>query len=356
MKIRCALIAGLLLCRSAHAQVYPDKSNLLVYREGDRETPVKTADDWAKRRAHILANMELVMGPMPTIAKVPLDVKIVEEVKLEKFTRKKLTYAAGPGNRVPAYLFIPHRRLEKTPAILCLHPTSPALGKGIPAGFGDKADRHYAVHLAERGYITLAPDYVHSGGEYHFDPYENGFVSATMLGIWNHRIAVDQLQSLPEVDGENLGVVGHSLGGHNSMFAAAFEPRLKAIVSSCGFCSFPTYMKGNIAGWSHKGYMPRLTDVYKLDLAKVPFDFPEVVAALAPRAFLASAPIYDHNFDMEGVKDCLKVARPVFELLNAKDKLGGYYPRAGHDFPEGARNLAYAWFDIHLKTGSSDRK
>ena len=121
------------------------------------------------------------------------------------------------------------------------------------------------------------------------------------------------------------------------MFVAAFEPRLKAIVSNCGFCSFPTYMKGNIAGWSHKGYMPRLTDVYKLDLAKV------------PRDFRASAPIRDHNFDMQGVKDCLLAARPVFELLNAKDKLAGVYPDTAHDFPDDARAAAYAWFDAHLK-------
>ena len=57
------------------------------------------------------------------------------------------------------------------------------------------------MHLAERGYVVLAPDYVHSGG-YKFDPYDNGFVSATMLGIWNHRVGLDLLQSLPEVDGD----------------------------------------------------------------------------------------------------------------------------------------------------------
>lgn len=332
---------------SAEPPFYQDKKNLLVYRDGDREVPIKTPADWQKRRDHILANMVQVMGPMPT-KKVPLDVRYTEEVKLEKFTRKKLTFAAGPGNRVPAYLLIPHNLKGKTPAVLCLHPTSPKLGKGVPAGFGEKPDRHYAVHLAELGYITLAPDYVHSG-EYHFDPYENGFVSATMLGIWNHRVAVDFLQSLPDVDGDNLGVIGHSLGGHNSMFVAVFEPRLKAVVSNCGFCSFPTYMKGNLKGWSHKGYMPRIIDIFEAKPEKMPFDFTEITAALAPRAFLASAPVKDHNFDVDGVKECITAARPVYRLLGAEEKLSAVYPDAGHDFPDDARRAAYGWFDRWLK-------
>jgi predicted dienelactone hydrolase len=234
------------------------------------------------------------------------------------------------------------------PAVLCPHPTSRPLGKGVPAGLGDKPETAYAVHLAERGYVTLAPDYVNSGDN-HFDPYKAGYLSATMKGIWNHMRCVDLLQSLPEVDPERIGTIGHSLGGHNSMFVAAFDTRITCIVSNCGFCSFPTYYKGNLAGWSHDGYMPRIRTVYQLKPEKMPFDFPEVVAALAPRAFLAIAPIKDSNFDVEGVKDCIKAARPVYELLGAADRLSALYPDAGHTFPLEARQAAYAWFDRWLK-------
>jgi hypothetical protein len=47
-------------------------------------------------------------------------------------------------------------------------------------------------------------------------------------------------------------------GGHNAIVTALFESRIKAIVSSCGFNAFPYYNQRDIAGWSHKGYMPRL--------------------------------------------------------------------------------------------------
>jgi hypothetical protein len=108
-------------------------------------------------------------------------------------------------------------------------------------------------------------------------------------------------------------------------------------------------MKGNLTGWSHNGYMPKIKSVYDTKPEKMPFDFPEVVAALAPRAFLASAPTMDSNFDLQGVKDCVKAAQPVYELLKASDKLRGSYPEGDHSFPDEARKVAYEFLDKTLK-------
>ena len=44
-----------------------------------------------------------------------------------------------------------------------------------------------------------------------------------MKGIFNHMRCVDLLQSREEVDPARIGVIGHSLGGHNSMFVAAYQ-------------------------------------------------------------------------------------------------------------------------------------
>ena len=111
---------------------------------------------------------------------------------------------------------------------------------------------------------------------------------------------MDLLQSLPEVDGERIGAIGHSLGGHNAMFTAAFDERIKAVVSSCGFCSFAKYYGGNLTGWTSDRYMPRIATVYGKDPKKVPFDFTDVLIAIAPRAVLAVAPVKDDNFAVEG--------------------------------------------------------
>ncbi len=329
---------------------YPDKSNLLELRDDDgKPHPVKTSADWAKRRQHILAHIQAVMGPLPDAkTKVPLDVKVTDETKTEKFVRKRLTFAVAKGERVRAFLLLPVNLKGKAPAVLCLHSTNGKLGAEVPAGLGGSPDLHYAAHLAERGYVTLAPDYP-SFGEYDFDFAKSDFASGSMKAIWNNMRAVDLLSELPEVDASRIGCIGHSLGGHNTMFTGVYDTRLKAMVSNCGFTSFPKYYNGNLKGWTSARYMPRIASVYELKPEKVPFDFPEVVAALAPRAFLASSPLHDSNFEVSGVKDCIAAARPVYELLGAKDQLDANYPDCKHEFPQAVREVAYRWLDRWLE-------
>jgi len=328
---------------------YPDKARLLVYRDrAGKEHPVRTAADWAMRRAHILANMQLVMGPLPAAShKVPLDVRYTETVRTARYVRKKLTFGVEEGERVPAYLLVPVEHKGRLPAVLCLHQTV-AIGKAEPAGLGTSENLRYAVHLAERGYVTLAPDYP-SFGEYRYDFAKSRYQSGSMKAVWNNMRAVDLLQALPEVDPRRIGCIGHSLGGHNTMFTAVFDARIKVLVSSCGFTSFPKYYGGNLKGWTSARYMPRIAGVYGSRPEKVPFDFAEVVAAFAPRAFLASAAVHDDNFEVSGVKDCVAAAKPVYELLGAGDRLAANYPDCKHDFPAPARKVAYAWLDRWLK-------
>src|SRR5262249_13621556 len=124
---------------------YPDKTKLLVYCDNTgKDHPIKNAADWARRRAHILANMQEVMGPLPDASrKVPLDVKYDEEVKTDRFVRRKLSFATEKDDRVPAYLLLPNERKGKLPAVLCLHQTI-KIGKGEPAGLGGSPNLHYA--------------------------------------------------------------------------------------------------------------------------------------------------------------------------------------------------------------------
>ena len=88
---------------------YEDKMNLLQYTDDEgRAHEVRTPEDWAIRRAHILANMQLVMGGMPgDDHRVPLDVEVTDEYNGPRFTRRLITFAVEPDDRVPAYLFIP---------------------------------------------------------------------------------------------------------------------------------------------------------------------------------------------------------------------------------------------------------
>jgi len=331
---------------------YQDKSNLLVYADANGALqPVNAIADWEKRRAHVLANMQLVMGAFPDASKkVPLDVQVLEEEQFPKYVRKKITFAVENWDRVPAYLLVPRDLQDKVPGVLCVHPTY-EFGKDIVVGISGKPNRNYAEELAERGYVTLAPDYPGYGDckETGKTLYDHGYVSATMKGIWNHMRGIDLLQSLPEVDPQRIGSIGHSLGGHNALFVGLFDARVKVMVSSCGFNTFYKYYNGDLTGWSHNGYMPRIASLYGKNPAKMPFDFTELLGVLAPRAVFVNAPLRDANFEVSGVRDCIRAAEPVFALYGAEDNLVAIYPDAEHDFPPDAREQAYAFMDQALK-------
>jgi hypothetical protein len=333
---------------------YADHFDLRYYIDaGGHRQPIRSVDDWLIRKRHVQFHLQAVMGPLPgPRERVPLEVMTVEEVKLSRITRRKLTYQSDATGRVPAYLFIPeHSPGTKLPAVLCLQQTTRA-GKAEPAGLAGDPSLHYAVHLAQRGYVTLAPDYP-SFGEHSFEfGPQSGYASGSMKAVWDNIRAVDLLESLPMVDRERLGCIGHSLGGHNTIFTAVFEPRLKVLVSNCGFS---TFRKDDVPSWTGPRYMPRIASVYHNDAAKLPFDFPELIACLAPRPFLASAAESDSDFDLSGVRDCVRSARPIYDRFGAGNVLEESYYSGPHAFPENARDRAYTFLDRYLQNPRTQR-
>jgi dienelactone hydrolase len=338
------------------APVYPDHANLQIYLDDRGQSqPITSAADWAIRRRHILAGMQQAMGVLPDRANLPpLDIRTTDEVQENGARRQTISFDAGDGNRITAYLFLPDALLAKTaaarrlPALLALHQTA-TVGKGDTAGLGASTSRAYATELAARGYIVLAPDYPSFGDSQGYDFQSDRYQSGTMKGIFNHMRSVDLLTARDDVDAQRIGAIGHSLGGHNAMFVGVFDPRLKVIVSSCGWTPFHDYYGGKIAGWTSDRYMPRLRDEYGLDADRVPFDFYEVVAALAPRAFFSNSPLHDNNFDVTGVKKGITAAAAVYNLLDAPDQLQARYPDCGHDFPTDIRREAYTFIDKVLE-------
>lgn len=331
---------------------YENHTELLKVMEPNGSVrDISTIADWEVRRSHIISNFEKVAGRFPGgERRVPLDLKRDQTVNEGKYTRHHITYGVEPGDRATAWLLIPNdiKPGQKRIGVVAIHQTT-KMGKDEPANVGGLKNLHYGQELVERGHVVICPDY-HRFGERMVDPYKTGWESATMKGIWDHMRAVDVLQSQPEVDGTKIAAIGHSLGGHNSLFLALYDQRVKAVVSSCGYNSFPYYYKGNIKGWSHDGYMPRLNSEFQLDLNKVPFDWPELVAAVAPRAVFTNAPTHDANFEIEGVKVCEKAAQPVYKLYGATDKLEFVYPAAEHDFPKPEREKAYRFIESHLNS------
>ncbi len=303
-------------------------------------------------------SLKAVMGPLPCLDNLPpMDIQYKDSVQTTDYTRYTIRFTVAENEELPAYLYLPAGiSQEKYPAMLVLHSTG-VLGKGIVDGQSSLENRAIAKELAERGYVVIAPDYPGFGDLKDYDFENDRYESGTMKGIFNHIRCVDLLQSLKQVDPERIGVIGHSLGGHNAIFVAAFDCRLKVIVSSCGWTQFEYYNTGassgknggKLAPWAQDKYMPLFRTKYQLDQDKIPFNFDQIIAFLAPRVFITNSPLHDRNFNVNGAKEGIRKASVTYDALGVKDNLKVFYPDSGHDFPLSVRTKIYGLIDHFLK-------
>lgn len=361
MKIRALVfyVGTIVSAWSAEPTKLPHDNLLLRHSGSGAVEAVRTKEEWLERRAEIVRAMESIMGPFAganSPKREPLEIRVEEEIDRGTYVVRRISYLSEPGSRIPAYLCIPKAALAEGargfPAVLCPHPTD-ALGAKTVVGLSTKPNRANASELAARGFVTIAPPYPHLGG-FAPDLPGLGYVSGTMKAIWDNTRALDLLETLPYVQHGKYGVIGHSLGGHNAIYTAVFDPRIVAVVSSSGFDSFLDYYGGNPAvwaagkGWCQERYMPRLA-AYAGRLGEIPFDFYEVIGALAPRPLFVNAPLRDANFQWKSVDRVMEAAGKVYALYGATDRVTVEHPDSEHDFPPAQREMAYGMLERVLK-------
>jgi dienelactone hydrolase len=314
---------------------------------------------WAADDTVLRGRLETIMGPFPSAQRRgPLEVRVESVENLGAFERRRITYQSEAGSRVPAYLLIPQAALapgvnRSFPAVLGLHQTHPA-GSKVVVGLGQSPDDEYGVELARRGFVVLAPPYPWLA-EYEPDLAGLGYASGTMKAIWDNSRGLDLLASLPYVaTNRGFGCIGHSLGGHNGLFTAAFDSRISVVVTSCGFDSFRDYYDGNPAvwqpekGWCQTRYMPRLLE-YRGRLDQLPFDFPDVLTLISPRPVFISAPKGDSNFRWQSVDRVVEKARTQAEAAGRTPRLTVVHPDSPHRFPPEQREQAYRELEAVLR-------
>ncbi|HUG53447.1 MAG TPA: acetylxylan esterase [Vicinamibacteria bacterium] len=295
-----------------------------------------------------------LLGDTPA-APPALSPETLDRVDLGDVVREKVTYAVEAGERVPAWVFVPKDAASRRPAVLCHHQHGGQfeVGKDGPAGLGSTPDQHYALELARRGYVTIAPDALVFGerqdpagklkgaGYERFEALHRLTEGKTLQGkyVWDARRALDYLETRPEVDPSRLGMIGHSLGGQETLFTTALDTRIKAAVSSCGFGSLRTLARDRILH-NFALFVPGLAGHG---------DYGAVLALVAPRPFLVAARTDDPIFPREGIEETVAAARSAYEAAGAADRLGTFYEPGPHAFSPVLREAAYAWLDRWLK-------
>lgn len=334
--------------------------NLLELQTPAGVEDITTADAWQRRRRQIEETWSTLLGQGPQCPPPPLEPLVHSEHDGGSYVRYRISYAVDEGERVPAYLLVPKTLKTPAAAVYCPHQTT-TIGKDEPAGLGGSAELHYAHDLALRGYIALAPDHLAAGercapGLAHYDTaaFYGRYPHWSAVGktIWDGRRALDYLCSLPEVDPGRIGMIGHSLGGHSTIFVAGADERVRCAVSSCGLTTFADDRRR--LEWARDHwyiYVPRLRPLF-LAGQPAPVDFHELVALIAPRPFLNLTALNDECFaSTDAVTQLTILVNRVYRLLGREGCFSSYFHGNRHSFPSEARALAYAWIDRWLANG-----
>jgi hypothetical protein len=215
-----------------------------------------------------------------------------------------------------------------------------------PAGLEGPEDKHIGLHLARRGYVAFCPRCFLWEGDGRralsaaVDAFRRRRPGVTGMAKMLHdaRRAVDLLASQPDVDRGRIGAIGHSLGAKEALYLAAFDPRVRATVSSEGGIGL-TY-----SNWDAPWYLG--------DAIRRPgfgLDHGQVLALAAPRAFLL---IGGDSADGDASWPYIAAVRPVWSLTGAPDAVGLFNHHQGHAFPRIAQERSYEWLDWFLPIAS----
>ena len=338
---------------------------------------ITTSQAWQRRREEIKHLLSVFLGEPPK-SKPPLAAKVTEEVPRDGYNLQKVVFQTEPGEFVPSYLLVPKNVRAKTPVILCPHQTT-QVGKKEPAGLAGNPQLQTALHLVKRGFVTFTYDAIcfgerHDAASGHYGdaiPFYRKHPQWSLLGkmVWDMSRAVDYLQTLDFVDPSRIGSAGHSHGGITTLFAMAFDDRIKVGVSNCGFDTFR--IDGNVWRWSHAtALIPRLgfyvgspqinMDFYRAvpdsAVIQTPFDMHELLALIAPRPLFLSTSDEDFVFPNGGWSARRALARlePVYSLLGGAGNIEGRFFSGGHNFPEEVSSRAYEWLDRWLKPARAE--
>lgn len=313
-------------------KTFPTNS-LFDVLSGPAGTRIVSADQWAPKRQDVRRHIGWGLGEAPPFAETGPGTYGAEAPHVATLLGRGTTPAGlqkralNFGNYVAGDLYFPtnaDRAGGKLPVVIWLHPLSTA--QGYVPGYRRGDAPHLA--LTRLGCAVLAFDQLGHGSRIEeVRDFYLRYPHWSLLGkmVEDTLAAVEAMQRVDFVDPRRVWLLGYGLGGAVALHAAALDDRVAGVVSVAGFTPMRTDTldrgTGGLARWS--GWLPlqpRL-GVFIGEETRVPYDYHEVLAMMAPRPALIFAPKIDTQATLSEVRGCVAEAGKVYELLWAKDNL-----------------------------------
>lgn len=294
-----------------------------------------------------LSSWQKIIGE-PTLSKALENAKLVEVYDRNDVTVELYSQVDQQGRNQRIMMAIPKNLDKPAPAVVI-----PFYFPEGMLGFNPKTNesieryRHLdmMMHLVNRGYITISADAFYLTYTDSEDPKkeENPWLMAanliysenpswTGVGrlISDTKLLVDLLVSDSRVDGERIGIAGHSLGGKMAFYTGCFDDRIKVIVASdFGF-------KWEQTNWNDPWYYGDKVETLK----SLGMEHSQLLE-IAQKPFCLIAGQYDDDSSLEAIRKAK--GYETDEKLLFINHASGHYPT------EDAINKGYDFIDKYLK-------
>ena len=326
---------------------FGDYKSPLKFYDG---SPVKTPDDWPKRRKEILQYWNDALGAWPPLIEKP-KIEYLEKETKDGYTQNHVRIEVAPGGTTDdAYLLVPDGD-GPFPAVLVVYYEAK-----IGVGLGKEEKRDFARQLAKRGFVALS---LGGAPASYFPDKEKAQLQPLSFHAYQAANCHTILANLPQVDPKRIGVVGHSYGGKWAMFASCLYDKFACAVWSDPGIVFDE-KRPNVNYWEpwYLGYEPGRerkpgipddknprTGPYK-KLIEEGHDLTELHALMAPRPFLASG----GSEDTPERWKALNHAVAVNQFLGYEDRVA-MTNREGHAPTDESNEQMWRFFERFLKPG-----
>lgn len=180
---------------------------------------------------------------------------------------------------------------EKRPVVVCQHGLE---GRPQDIVTGDHPAYHdFASKLAERGFITFAPQNLYIGHDrFRTLQRKSYLLKKTLFSVIvpQHQQIVNWLSTLPFVDAKRIGFYGLSYGGKSAMRIPPLVPEYCLSICSA---DFNDWVWKNASTKSNYSYVwTNEYEIFEFDLGSK-FNYAEMAALIAPRPFMVERGHFD---------------------------------------------------------------
>jgi cephalosporin-C deacetylase-like acetyl esterase len=246
---------------------------------------------------------------------------------VQQIAKRKVTFPSSSGfGTIEADIFTANSVAAdaKLPAVIWLHGYSSSLGYSWVYHY----DIHPVLALAQAGYAVLAFDQSGFGSrQVEAAAFYNRYPRWSQMGhmVDDTRAAIDALSRESQVDSSRIYLFGYSMGANIALHTAVLDPRVKGVVSLNGFTPMRTDTEDKGAGGISRYFrehdlLPRM-GAFSGKEAHLPYDYDEMIAAIAPRPVYILSPQFDCDATPADVKLAVEQAKKIYRLYNAADNV-----------------------------------